>query len=71
MANDYNNDELDQFNNLAKQFGMEFKKELKNPVTGNQYDMGKIMVPANHPIFQKWPAVVSERNQYLKYTSAR
>ncbi|MGV3587920.1 MAG: glycoside hydrolase family 88 protein [Adhaeribacter sp.] len=63
MANDQNNTELDKFNTLAKAFGIEFKKELKNTVTGNQYDMGKIMVPANHPIFKKG------RQLYLKEIS--
>jgi len=52
MANDQSNAELDKFNTLAKQFGIEFKKELKNPVTGSQFEMGKIMVPANHAIFK-------------------
>ena len=63
MANDQNNAELDKFNTLAKAFGIEFKKELKNPVTGSQYDMGKIMVPASHPIFKKG------RQLYLKEIS--
>ncbi|KAA5541626.1 glycoside hydrolase family 88 protein [Adhaeribacter rhizoryzae] len=63
MANDQNNTELDKFNTLAKAFGIEFKKELKNTVTGNQYDMGKIMVPANHQIFKKG------RQLYLKEIS--
>ncbi|MDB5263183.1 MAG: rhamnogalacturonides degradation protein RhiN [Adhaeribacter sp.] len=63
MANDPNNAELDKFNTLAAAFGITFKKELKNPVTGNQYDMGKIMVPANHPIFK------NGRQLYLKEIS--
>lgn len=64
MANDASNTELNHLNKLAKQFGLEFKKELKNPVTGNQYDMGKIMVPPNHPIFK------TGRQLYLKEISA-
>jgi unsaturated rhamnogalacturonyl hydrolase len=63
MANDQNNAELDKFNTLAKAFGIQFKKELKNTVTGNQYDMGKIMVPASHPIFK------NGRQLYLKEIS--
>ncbi|QMU31431.1 glycoside hydrolase family 88 protein [Adhaeribacter radiodurans] len=52
MANDLPNAELDHFNTLATAFGIEFKKETINPVTGRQFDMGKIMVPTNHPIFK-------------------
>ena len=63
MANDATNTELDHLNNLAQQFGLEFKKEIKNPVTGNQYDMGKIMVPADHAIFK------TGRQLYLKEIS--
>ena len=63
MGNDAPNAELDRFNTLARAFGMEFKKETKNPVTGNQYEMGKILVPANHAIFKKG------RTLYLKEIS--
>jgi len=52
MANDLPNAELDHFNTLAQVFGLEFKKETKNPVTGSQFEMGKIMVPTNHAIFK-------------------
>ncbi|WP_034256883.1 glycoside hydrolase family 88/105 protein [Adhaeribacter aquaticus] len=63
MANDATNTELDHFNNLAKTFGIEFKKELKNPVTNSQFDMGKVLVPANHEIFK------NGRQLYLKEIS--
>ena len=63
MANDLPNAEFDRFNNLARAFGMEFKKETKNPVTGKQFDMGKIMVPANHAILK------TGRQLYLKEIS--
>lgn len=63
MANDENNCELDHFNKLAKEFGIEFKKELKNPVKGNQYEMGLIKVPEGNPIFK------SATNLYLKEIS--
>jgi len=63
MANDLPNAELDHFNTLAAAFGMEFKKETKNTVTGNQFEMGKIMVPANHAIFK------TGRQLYLKEIS--
>ncbi len=63
MANDHNNCELDNFNTLAKEFGIEFKKELKNAVKGNQYEMGLIKVPAGNPIFK------TANNLYLKEIS--
>jgi unsaturated rhamnogalacturonyl hydrolase len=52
MGNDLPNAEFDRYNTLAQAFGMEFKKETKNRVTGNQFEMGKILVPANHSIFK-------------------
>ena len=63
MANDAPNAELDRFNNLAQAFGIEFKKETKNPVTGRQFNMGKMMVPGNHSIFK------TARQLYLKEIS--
>ena len=63
MGNDAPTAELDRFNTLARAYGKEFKKETKNPVTGNQYEMGKILVPANHAIFKKG------RTLYLKEIS--
>jgi unsaturated rhamnogalacturonyl hydrolase len=53
MANDEGNAELDHFNGLSKQFGMEFLKESKNKVTGSQFDMGKIMIPGGSVVFTK------------------
>lgn len=52
MGNDLPNAEFDHFNTLAQTFGIEFKKETKNRVTGTQFEMGKIVVPANHSIFK-------------------
>lgn len=63
MANDSTNAELDRFNGLAKVFGIEFKKELKNPVTGNQYEMGMISIPKGNIVFPSGP------NTYLKEIS--
>ncbi len=51
MANDVNNAELPHFNDLASQFGIQFKDELKNPVTGNQFDMGLIKIDAGNAVF--------------------
>jgi unsaturated rhamnogalacturonyl hydrolase len=51
MGNDVGNAEFDHFNELAKQFGVQFNKDSRNRVQGNNYVTGKIMVPLGHPIF--------------------
>lgn len=53
MANDEGNAELSHFNELADKFGIQFKMESKNRVTGKQFDMGKIMVPPGNMIFSQ------------------
>lgn len=53
MANDEGNVELDYFNLLAGKFGIQFKKESKNKVTGNQFNMGKIMISAGNEVFSQ------------------
>lgn len=63
MANDSTNAELDKFNKLSTAFGIEFKKEMKNPVTGTQFEMGLIKVQDGNPIFK------TARNLYLKEIS--
>jgi unsaturated rhamnogalacturonyl hydrolase len=63
MGNDIGNMEFDHFNNLAKQFGIQFNKDSKNRVQGNDFEMGKIMVPAGHSIFK------TARQLYLKEIS--
>ncbi|MGY0041143.1 lacto-N-biose phosphorylase central domain-containing protein [Pedobacter sp. NJ-S-72] len=52
MGNDVGNAELEHFNNLAKVFGVQFNLDSKGKVTGDQFDMGKIMVPAGDPVFK-------------------
>jgi unsaturated rhamnogalacturonyl hydrolase len=42
MANDVNKCELDHLNELAGKFGIGFKKETKNTVSNNQFEMAKI-----------------------------
>ncbi|HKH01178.1 MAG TPA: glycoside hydrolase family 88 protein [Bradyrhizobium sp.] len=63
MANDVGNAELDHFNQLAKEFGIQFNKDSKNRVQGNEFAMGKIVVPSAHPIFK------TARELYLKEVS--
>ncbi|MES2006443.1 MAG: DUF4350 domain-containing protein [Bacteroidota bacterium] len=52
MANDSANVELPHFNQLAAKFGIHFNDDIRNRVTGNQFDMGAFMVPANDPILK-------------------
>jgi unsaturated rhamnogalacturonyl hydrolase len=63
MANDVGNAELDHFNELARQFGVQFNKDSKNRVQGNEFAQGKIMVPGSHEIFK------TARRLYLKEVS--
>jgi unsaturated rhamnogalacturonyl hydrolase len=63
MANDSSNAELPHFNELAKAFGIQFKSELKNPVTGSQFEMGMIKIPAGNQVFPSGPVT------YLKEIS--
>jgi unsaturated rhamnogalacturonyl hydrolase len=51
LANDSSNTELTRFNTLAKAFGIEFKRENLNRVPGKDFSPGKVLTPANHPIF--------------------
>jgi unsaturated rhamnogalacturonyl hydrolase len=60
MGNDVGNAEFDHFNQLAKQFGIQFNKDSKNKVPGNEYAMGRIVVPDGHAIFK------TAKNLYLK-----
>lgn len=62
MSNDFGNAEFDHFNNLARNFGIEFNKDSKNRVQNNQFEQGKIEVPGDHEIF-------TARKLYLKEIS--
>jgi unsaturated rhamnogalacturonyl hydrolase len=63
MGNDVGNSEFDHFNQLAKQFGIEFKKDSRNRVQGNNYVQGKLTVTSPHEIFK------TARTLYLKELS--
>ncbi|PWT93763.1 MAG: glucuronyl hydrolase [Blastocatellia bacterium] len=63
MGNDFGNAEFDHFNTLAKEFGIEFNKDSRNKVPGNDYSMGRLVVKPPHPIFE------TARNLYLKEIS--
>jgi unsaturated rhamnogalacturonyl hydrolase len=63
MGNDIGNAEFDHFNQLAKQFGIQFNKDSRNRVQGNDFAAGKIVAPERHPIFK------TGRSLYLKEIS--
>ena len=52
FSNDFGNAEFDHFNNLAREFGIEFNKDNKNLVKNDQFEQGKVIVPANNEIFK-------------------
>lgn len=52
MANDTGNAELEHFNQLAKNFGVQFNLDSKGRVLNNEYEMGKIRVPVSDPFFK-------------------
>jgi unsaturated rhamnogalacturonyl hydrolase len=63
MGNDVGNMEFDHFNQLGKQFGIQFNKDSRNKVPGNEFDKGLLVVPAGDSIFQPG------RRLYLKEVS--
>ena len=63
MGNDFGNCEFDHFNNLAREFGIQFNKDSVNHVEGNLFEQGKIMIDPGNPIFG------NEKKVYLKEIS--
>jgi unsaturated rhamnogalacturonyl hydrolase len=63
MGNDLGNAEFDHFNQLASAFGIEFNKDSRNKVPGNDFTMGRLIGTPPHPIFK------TARNLYLKEVS--
>jgi len=63
MGNDVGNAEFDHFNQLAGVFGIQFNKDSRNKVPGNDFTMGRLVVTPPHPIFK------TARNLYLKEIS--
>lgn len=51
MENDPANADIDHLNLLSELFGIHFNKVLRNQVDGDKFEMGKIPVAANGPIF--------------------
>lgn len=52
FGNDSPNVEFTHFNRLASKFGIQFNYDSKNRVTGNQFEMGAIKIPAANSIFK-------------------
>ena len=63
MGNDIGNAEFDHFNQLAGQFGIQFNKDSRNKVPGNDFAKGKIVPPVGNPIF------TTAKELYLKEIS--
>jgi unsaturated rhamnogalacturonyl hydrolase len=63
MGNDVGNAEFDHFNQLAKQFGIQFNQDSKNRVQGNEFAMGSVVVANGHAIFK------TAKQLYLKEIS--
>jgi unsaturated rhamnogalacturonyl hydrolase len=52
MGNDVQNAELDKFNSLAREFGIEFNKDRKFEVTNNDFKMGAVDIAPGNEIFK-------------------
>jgi unsaturated rhamnogalacturonyl hydrolase len=63
MGNDVGNAEFEHFNQLARQFGIQFNPDSKNRVPGNDFSMGSVAVDSGNTIFQ------TARQLYLKEIS--
>lgn len=51
FGNDAVNAELDKFNDLGREFGIQFDKNQKFPVINNNYPMGKVAINAGNAVF--------------------
>jgi unsaturated rhamnogalacturonyl hydrolase len=63
LGNDFGNCEYQNWNNLAKTFGVEFNKDSKNRVLNYVYEQGRVTVGDNNPIFK------NARDLYMKEIS--
>jgi unsaturated rhamnogalacturonyl hydrolase len=70
MANDSANVELDHFNKLAGTFGVLFNKDKQGIVSGNQFEMGKIDIPANNSLFETARKIFIKEFSSLKVGSS-
>ncbi|MEK7724608.1 MAG: glycoside hydrolase family 88 protein, partial [Acidobacteriota bacterium] len=63
LGNDFGNCEYENWNNLAKAFGVEFNKDSKNRVVNDVYEQGRVTVGNNNLIFK------NARDLYMKEIS--
>jgi unsaturated rhamnogalacturonyl hydrolase len=63
LGNDLGNAEFDNWNVLAKEFGIEFNKNSLNRVQGTQFEQGKIEISGANEVFR------TARKLYLKEIS--
>jgi len=63
MGNDAENAEFEHFNQLAKQFGIQFNQDSKNRVEGTNFAMGSVMVNEGNAVFR------TPKQLYLKEIS--
>lgn len=63
MGNDAGNAEFEHFNRLAREFGIEFNRDSRNRVPGNDFAAGRITVTGANPVFKQ------ARQLYLKEIS--
>lgn len=63
LANDAGNAELKQFTTLSDVFGIHFNEDSRNKVTGSQFEMGALTIPADNPVFK------TARKVYIKEIS--
>lgn len=52
MENDQPNSEFEHFNTLSERFGIHFNPVLRNHVTGNDIERGKLMIPPGTGVFE-------------------
>ncbi len=69
MGNDFGNSEFDNFNVLARKFGVEFNKDSKFRVQNNNFEEGKITIEANNSIFKTARTLFLKEVSTLKLTA--
>jgi unsaturated rhamnogalacturonyl hydrolase len=65
LGNDFGNAEFDNWNGLAREFGIEFNKDNKNLVKNDVYEQGRVSVAPGNPIFK------NARELFLKEISTQ
>ena len=66
MGNDVGNMEFDHFNQLAKQFGIQFNKDSRNKVPGNDFEKGLAARAGRPSDFQNGEAALFERDFHFR-----